>query len=78
VTVLATSQSIMDQPGTVAFLVVFGMGVMLFFVFRSMSRHLRKLNDAARAADEAGGTAGPGGTQDASAAASPNGSAGSR
>jgi hypothetical protein len=53
VTVLAASQSVIDQPGTVAFLVVFGMGVMLFFVFRSMSRHLRKVNDAARAAQDA-------------------------
>jgi hypothetical protein len=53
VTVLAASQSVLDQPGTVAFLVVFGMGVMLYFIFRSMSRHLRKVNDAARAAADA-------------------------
>jgi hypothetical protein len=53
VTGLAVSQGVMDQPGTVAFLVVFGMGVMLFFVFRSMARHLRKLNDAARDAQAA-------------------------
>ena len=51
-TVLAASQSVLDQPGTVAFLVVFGMGVMLYFIFRSMSRHLRKVNDAARDAAE--------------------------
>lgn len=50
---LAVSQGVMDQPGTIAFLVVFGMGVMLFFVFRSMARHLRKLNDAARDAESA-------------------------
>ena len=61
-TALAASQSILDQPGTVAFLVIFGMGVMLFFVFRSMSKHLRKINMAARAEAEAaaraqGGTA---------------------
>ncbi len=54
-TVLAASgsanTSLLAQPGTVAFLVVFGMGVMLFFVFRSMAKHLRKVNQAAR--DEA-------------------------
>ena len=52
-TVLAASQSVLDQPGTVAFLVVFGMGVLLFFVFRSMARHLRKVAMAARAEEEA-------------------------
>jgi hypothetical protein len=56
------STSAWDQPGTLGFLVVFGMGVILYFVFRSMSRHLRKVNDAARAeaavaaAPEADGT----------------------
>ncbi|HVB43209.1 MAG TPA: hypothetical protein VNF47_10950 [Streptosporangiaceae bacterium] len=50
-TVLASSQSLLAQPGTVAFLVIFGMGVVLYFVFRSMSKHLRKVNQAAR--DEA-------------------------
>jgi len=53
VRVLAVSQSLIDQPGTVAFLVVFGMGVLLFFLFRSMSRHLRKVAVAARAEEEA-------------------------
>jgi hypothetical protein len=58
VKVLAASQSVLDQPGTVAFLVVFGMGVMLYFVFRSLARHLRKVNEAAReAADAAEATA---------------------
>jgi len=56
--ILAASTSAFDQPGTLGFLVVFGMGVILFFVFRSMSKHLRKVNDAARrdamAASEAG------------------------
>jgi hypothetical protein len=47
------STSAWDQPGTLGFLVVFGMGVILYFVFRSMSRHLRKVNDAARAEAEA-------------------------
>ena len=45
----ASSTSVWDQPGTIAFLVVFGMGVALYFLFRSMSRHLRKVNVAARA-----------------------------
>lgn len=50
---LAASQGIFDQPGTVAFLVIFGMAVILFFVFRSMARHLRKIQMAARADAEA-------------------------
>jgi len=51
--VLAASPSAFDQPGTLGFLVVFGMGVLLYFVFRSMSRHLRKVNKAAREAEAA-------------------------
>ncbi len=48
-TVLASaSTSLLDQPGTLGFLVIFGMGVVLYFVFRSMARHLRKVNTAAR------------------------------
>jgi len=50
---LAVSHSLLDQPGTVAFLVIFGMGVILFFVFRSMAKHLRKIQMAARAEAEA-------------------------
>jgi hypothetical protein len=53
VNVLAASQGVLDQPGTVAFLVIFGMGVILFFVFRSMAKHLRKVQMAARAEAEA-------------------------
>lgn len=45
----AKSTSAWAQPGTLAFLVIFGMGVILFFVFRSMTKQLRKVNDAARA-----------------------------
>jgi hypothetical protein len=52
-TVLAASSSAFDQPGTLGFLVVFGMGVVLFFVFRSMAKHLRKVNTAARLEEEA-------------------------
>jgi hypothetical protein len=49
----STSTSAWDQPGTLGFLVVFGMAVILYFVFRSMSRHLRRVNEAARAEAEA-------------------------
>jgi hypothetical protein len=65
----ASSPSVWAQPGTLGFLVVFGMGVVLFFVFRSMSRHLRKVREAAELeaeqADhaengETGGMRGPG------------------
>jgi len=45
----ASSSSVFDQPGTIAFLVVFGMGVILYFVFRSLVKQLKKVNDAARA-----------------------------
>jgi hypothetical protein len=53
VTELAVSRGLLDQPGTVAFLVIFGMAVILFFVFRSMAKHLRKIQMAARADEEA-------------------------
>jgi hypothetical protein len=43
----ATSASSSAEPGTLAFLVIFGMAVVLFFLFRSMSRHLRKVKEAA-------------------------------
>jgi hypothetical protein len=39
---------LLAQPGTIAFLIVFGMGVLCFFLFRSMARHLRKVNQQAR------------------------------
>jgi threonine/homoserine/homoserine lactone efflux protein len=45
----SSSTSVFDQPGTLGFLVVFGMAVILYFVFRSMSKQLRKVNEAARA-----------------------------
>ena len=34
-------------PGAVGFLVVAGMGLAIFFLFRSMTKHLRKVNLAA-------------------------------
>ncbi len=52
-TALAASTSFLAQPGTTAFLVIFGMAVILVFVFRSMTKHLRKVQDAARAEAEA-------------------------
>jgi len=49
---LLAGSGVLDQPGTGAFFVVFGMGVILFFLFRSMAKHLRKVNMAARAEAE--------------------------
>ncbi len=60
----ASSTSAWDQPGTLGFLVVFGLAIILYFVFRSLVKQLRKVNEAARAeaerleADQADG--GPG------------------
>jgi hypothetical protein len=51
--VLAAQPNFLAQPGTAAFLVIFGMGVILVFVFRSMTKHLRKVQDAARAEADA-------------------------
>ena len=47
-TTLATPASNSAAPGTLAFIVIFGLVVILVFVFRSMSKHIRKVNDAAR------------------------------
>ena len=65
-TVVAAA-GVADAPGTLSFLVIFGMAVILFFVFRSMSRHLRKVTGrppggpggAAAAATEDGNPAAP-------------------
>jgi hypothetical protein len=63
--VAASSPSVWAQPGTLGFLVVFGMGIVLFFVFRSMSKHLRKVREAAqREADQAEQAQQPGKAQD--------------
>jgi hypothetical protein len=48
VTVLAAGSS--DAPGTLGFLVIFGMAIILFFVFRSMAKHLRKVQGGGQAA----------------------------
>lgn len=66
-------------PGTLGFLVVFGMAVVLTLLFRSMTKHLRKVNQAARDNEQAsapGASAssvddpavGPGGTTPAGSA----------
>jgi len=67
VTVLAAGSAV-DAPGTLSFLVIFGMAVVLFFLFRSMSKHLRKVmgrpardgRAEAAAASDKPGPAGPG------------------
>jgi Na+-transporting methylmalonyl-CoA/oxaloacetate decarboxylase gamma subunit len=56
-TTLAVSASSAAAPGTLAFLVVFGMAVILVFLFRSMSKHLRKVNAEARQQEGAKGPA---------------------
>jgi hypothetical protein len=47
-TTLAASASSSAAPGTLAFLIVFGMAVILVFLFRSMSKQLRKVDAKAR------------------------------
>ena len=56
----SSSSSVFDQPGTLGFLVVFGLAVIMYFVFRSMTKHLRKVNAAAAARDEAAESPRPG------------------
>jgi hypothetical protein len=53
----AKSPSVWAEPGTLGFLVVFGMAIILYFVFRSMSKQLRKVREAAAMEQE---QAGPG------------------
>jgi Na+-transporting methylmalonyl-CoA/oxaloacetate decarboxylase gamma subunit len=74
-TLLAASASSDAAPGALGFLVVFALAVALVFVFRSMSKHIRKVNEAARreeaaraaaAGDDAGGPASPSSTAAAS------------
>jgi hypothetical protein len=56
--IAAASASSSAEPGTLAFIIVFGMAVILVFLFRSMSKHLRKVDTAARQ-DQAVGAADP-------------------
>jgi hypothetical protein len=61
VTVLAAaSPSAFDQPGTLGFLVVFGLAIILYFVFRSMAKHLRRVNESAAAQEAPAGGPGAG------------------
>jgi hypothetical protein len=57
----AASASSAAEPGTLAFLIVFGMAVIMVFLFRSMSKHLRKVNAQPRQ-DQPGGADEPAGT----------------
>jgi hypothetical protein len=61
---IAAHQSAASQaaPGVLGFLVVAGMGVILFFVFRSMARHLRKISVTTLPAGTAPSGAAPVGT----------------
>jgi hypothetical protein len=52
-TTLAASASSSAEPGTIAFIIVFCMAIALVFLFRSMSKQLRKVNTAARNEDAA-------------------------
>ncbi len=47
---LAAGQTVASSaaPGAIGFLVVAGMGLAIFFLFRSMTKHLRKVNLAAQ------------------------------
>jgi cobalamin biosynthesis protein CobD/CbiB len=77
-TLVAASASSDAAPGALGFLVVFGLVVILVFVFRSMSKHIRKVNEAAlrdeqaRAAAADDGGRGPEGDSGAPAASSPD------
>jgi hypothetical protein len=44
VAVLLTVEESQVKPGLVGFLVVLGMAVALFFLLRSMSKHLRRID----------------------------------
>jgi hypothetical protein len=44
-------------PGTLAFIIVFGLAVVVTLLFRSMSKHLRKVNSAARREQDAAASA---------------------
>jgi hypothetical protein len=56
VTGLAAASSSVE-PGTLGFLVVAGMGVVLVFLFRSMTKHLRKVSGNGRSGMAASATA---------------------
>jgi hypothetical protein len=75
VTVLAAALSSSAEPGTLGFLVVAGMGVILVFLFRSMSKHLRRVSGNGQSTfPDADGPAGGDGRVQASAAGDERGS----
>lgn len=57
-TLAKTAVSNSAAPGLLGFIVVFGLAVVLVFIFRSMSKHIRKVNEAARRDEEARAAAG--------------------
>lgn len=66
----AASTSAFDEPGTLGFLVVAGMAIILTFLFRSMSKHLRKVSGTGQAGfDGKASAAGPAGGPDSAGAA---------
>lgn len=52
-TLAGSAASNSAAPGALGFLIVFALVVILVFVFRSMSKHIRKINQAAAAQAEA-------------------------
>lgn len=67
---LAAGQSAASSaaPGAIGFLVVAGMGLAIFFLFRSMTKHLRKVNLAAENAAAPPAKTGPSAGPDGAAA----------
>jgi hypothetical protein len=78
VTTLAAASSNSVAPGTLGFLVVFGMAVVLTFLFRSMSKHLRKVNATARRDQAADSFPAQNGSVDAASTSSGPASSGDR
>jgi hypothetical protein len=74
--VLAASAASEAAPGVLGFLVVAGMGLILYFLFRSMAKHLRNVSaprqgTVAASKVATGGVATGGGVSDALANGSP-------
>jgi uncharacterized protein with FMN-binding domain len=70
-TLAAASASSNAEPGTLAFIVVFCLCVALVFLFRSMSKHLRRVNATAR--QEEAAEAKDGAAMDSAQAGKPRG-----
>ena len=74
--VLAESAASQAAPGVLGFLVVAGMGLILYFLFRSMAKHLRNVSapqpgSVAASGMTTGGVAPGGGVSDALANGGP-------